>query len=487
MVATVNAQGVMRLYRNGQMLGTYNGHVPTNDTRTNQYIGKSNWGDALFDGMMDDIRVYDRDLTEQEASHIYLGDLEDHRDYSVATIRSSRFSGVTKTPGFTTDVNASDAAKWDTVVDLGIREVGDFALPVTGMTAGKTYYYRVRAQNAAGEVWSPQATAFNTGLFEFTANSLPHQELILWLDASDVDGDGNASNEPFGGSLNFWHDKSGQGHHAGNGNGPEIASGRWNGKTIAKFNGIDQYLRVANSEPFNFGEKATLFLVTKGDTIANWRPIISKRGEDSVGWQFRKPNNDYATFTIRGTTGPDGPYGGTKINGETHIWAVRRDGFKRNQWADGNQEFNHDDRGPVPATDDDVVIGARDQDGIGSYAGVEIGEILFFRSDLTNQEVAMVEGYLAHKWGLSEQLSGTHPHKDAPPSFENRPGILNKSEISMLKDNPFSLQIITDSPTDSYLAAHRVAGSGLAHRSRQQVSYPGTPTDGGDLWSRHSG
>ena len=452
--ATVNSQGVMRLYRNGQMLGTSNGHVPTNDTRTNQYIGKSNWGDALFDGMMDDIRVYDRDLTEQEASHIYLGDLETTVTLGGDDPFVQIFWGD-EDAGFTTDVNASDASKWDTVVDLGIREVGDFALPVTGMTAGKTYYYRVRAQNAAGEVWSPQATAFNTGLFEFTANSLPHQELILWLDASDVDGDGNASNEPFGGSLNFWHDKSGQGHHAGNGNGPEIASGRWNGKTIAKFNGIDQYLRVANSEPFNFGEKATLFLVTKGDTIANWRPIISKRGEDSVGWQFRKPNNDYATFTIRGTTGPDGPYGGTKINGETHIWAVRRDGFKRTQWADGNQEFNHDDRGPVPATDDDVVIGARDQDGIGSYAGVEIGEVLFFRSDLTNQEVAMVEGYLAHKWGLSEQLSGTHPHKDAPPSFENRPGILNKSEISLLKDNPFSLQIIADRSADSYL------GSGL--------------------------
>ncbi|MBC8349597.1 MAG: putative Ig domain-containing protein, partial [Verrucomicrobia bacterium] len=353
---------------------------------------------------------------------------------------------------------------------------GTIDIPVTGLTGGETYYYRIHAQNVAGEVWSPQATKFNAGSFEFTTNSLPGQELILWLDASDVDGDGNASNEPFGGSLNFWRDKSGQGHHAGNGNGPEIAPGRWNGKTIAKFNGIDQYLRVANSEPFNFGEKATLFLVTKGDTIANWRPIISKRGEDGVGWQFRKPNNDYATFTIRGTTGPDGPYGGTKINDETHVWAARRDGFKRTQWADGNQEYSNDDRGPVPATDDDVVIGARDQDGIGSYAGVEIGEILFFRSDLSDDEVAMVEGYLSHKWGLSEQLSGTHPHKENPPSFENRPGILNKSEISLLKGNPFSLQIIADRSTDSYLASGLPSGLSINPLSGL---ISGTPTTEG--------
>ena len=61
--------------------------------------------------------------------------------------------------------------------------------------------------------------------------------MLLWLDSSDVDGDGNASNEPFGGNLNFWRDKSGKGHHAANGNGPSIEPGRWNGKNVAKFNG----------------------------------------------------------------------------------------------------------------------------------------------------------------------------------------------------------------------------------------------------------
>ena len=71
-VATVNSLGVMKLYRNGELKGSYNGHVPNNQVRNRQYIGRSNWGnDAYFDGMMDDMRVYDRDLSDQEvADHL---------------------------------------------------------------------------------------------------------------------------------------------------------------------------------------------------------------------------------------------------------------------------------------------------------------------------------------------------------------------------------------------------------------------------------
>ena len=61
---------------------------------------------------------------------------------------------------------------------------------------------------------------FSTGNFEFGFDSIAGGDLLLWLDASDIDADGNSSNEPFGGKVDFWRDKSGGFRHAGNGNGP---------------------------------------------------------------------------------------------------------------------------------------------------------------------------------------------------------------------------------------------------------------------------
>jgi hypothetical protein len=120
------------------------------------------------------------------------------------------------------------------------------------------------------------------------------------LDASDVNGDGNYSNEPFGGSVDKWRDKSGSNRHAGNGNGPRLILNSLNSLSTLKFDGLTNYLRIPHSASLNVGEDMTLFVVAKGDTLSDWRPIISKRGEDDIGWQFRKGSNDFATFTIRG-------------------------------------------------------------------------------------------------------------------------------------------------------------------------------------------
>ena len=45
--------------------------------RTQQYVGKSNWGnDSELLGMIDDLRVYDRSISLDEVEQIYNGDLQ---------------------------------------------------------------------------------------------------------------------------------------------------------------------------------------------------------------------------------------------------------------------------------------------------------------------------------------------------------------------------------------------------------------------------
>ena len=53
-VASVDDFGLMKLYSNGQLKGSYLGHLPQGLIRNNHYIGRSNWGEANFLGMMDD-------------------------------------------------------------------------------------------------------------------------------------------------------------------------------------------------------------------------------------------------------------------------------------------------------------------------------------------------------------------------------------------------------------------------------------------------
>ena len=453
-VATVDDSSVMKVYRNGQLMGSMIGHLPRTRSRVNQFVGRSNWNDAYFDGMMDDLRVYDRAVSQNEVGQIYAGDLEQTVTLGGEDPTITLFWGD-EDPGQTTSVNGASPDAWDASNLLGVKPLGEFSFDLSGLQVGKTYYFRLLATNAAGSSWSSGATEFSTGSFGFTANSFADGNLLLWLDGSDVNGDGNLSNEPLGGTLDQWRDKSGASRHAGNGQGPDVRVSRWNGHSTVKFDGQTQYLRVADSPAFDFGEDATIFVVAKGDTLSDWRPIISKRGEDNVGWQFRKDNTDFATFTVRGTTGNDGQRGGTPINGEAHAWSMRKTALKRTQWADGNEEYEIDDRDTVPSTTSDLVIGARDQNGITAYGGVEIGEILVFDSALSNEQVSSLQGHLAHKWGLTDGMSDAHPYKTEPPLFENRPEITLASSYTFFfqSGTPVNLQITTNRPADAYSAS----------------------------------
>ncbi len=66
---------------------------------------------------------------------------------------------------------------------------------------------------------------------------------------------------------------------------------------------------------------------------------------------------------------------------------------------------------------DDFYIGATQ----GGYTWARkwrgpINEILVFSRNLTIMERQLMEGYLAHKWGLTAKLPSDHPYKTSPPT-----------------------------------------------------------------------
>ncbi len=68
----VDIKGFMKMYLNGELKGKLTGWTPYNIIRNNQYFGKSNWsGDGYLDGKLDDIRIYNRALTDEEVQLLY--------------------------------------------------------------------------------------------------------------------------------------------------------------------------------------------------------------------------------------------------------------------------------------------------------------------------------------------------------------------------------------------------------------------------------
>jgi hypothetical protein len=56
---------------------------------------------------------------------------------------------------------------------------------------------------------------------------------------------------------------------------------------------------------------------------------------------------------------------------------------------------------------------------IGGFPGYNehgyMGEVVLFNASLTDDDRQKLEGYFAHKWGLTGSLQSGHPYKDAPP------------------------------------------------------------------------
>jgi hypothetical protein len=69
----IEANGNMKLYLNGTLnaSNTNTSALPT-ITRTQQYVGRSNWSnDGYLDGLIDDFRIYNRALSATEVSNLY--------------------------------------------------------------------------------------------------------------------------------------------------------------------------------------------------------------------------------------------------------------------------------------------------------------------------------------------------------------------------------------------------------------------------------
>ncbi|NDH16704.1 MAG: hypothetical protein EBY48_06465, partial [Opitutae bacterium] len=150
---------------------------------------------GYFAGKLDDIRVYSKLLSANEISLIYQGDMNPIEVSSIgsnsatvtATLLESGGANTTLDIFYGTSDRGETPTGWDSTSSLTANQnAGAYEFGLSGLSANTSYFYRVRASNAAGSIWS-EATSFTTG----TQAQAPS---IAALDASSVTGTTTTAN-----------------------------------------------------------------------------------------------------------------------------------------------------------------------------------------------------------------------------------------------------------------------------------------------------
>lgn len=234
-----------------------------------------------------------------------------------------------------------------------------------------------------------------------------------WYDAAEVSTIVSSS-----GNVSQWTDKSGKGLHlSASGTAmPRTGSEVIHGHNVLVFNGSTSRMTTA-SNPFHPTiTNAAVFMVVNIKSI-NSSTLFSISGNTTNRWQSHFPNNGGTLYFDCGNIGTT-PSGRISIASGFTANQVVLAGFygsltenKQQVWVDGVIKVE-DASGHTVSTDTNMSLGWQS-----NYDEFSIGEWIIINGTVTNETREKIEGYLAHKWGLTSNLPGGHPYKSLPPSL----------------------------------------------------------------------
>ena len=242
---------------------------------------------------------------------------------------------------------------------------------------------------------APTNVTATLGAIEGTAFDVNDLSPALWLDAADA-----STITETGGKVSQWDDKSGNNNHLTQGTDasqPTTGTRTQNGLNVLDFTG--DYL----TKVFALNQPYTIFAVVKTDApssslyfFGNTNSSFPYFGTWNGGtWQCYNGGG-----SLDSSTAPDTSY---------HLLDAISNGASGELFLDGTSE---DAVGGGSLDLAGFTIGGRNS--VSSWNGT-IAEIIVIDSDPTDAERQIIEGYLAHKWGLTANLPQGHPYKETVP------------------------------------------------------------------------
>jgi hypothetical protein len=405
-------------------------------------------GSYPIEAVIDDLRVYGACLSEEDISNLYGSGGGDFNRLELIGAGQTRV--MAKQKGSAEYEKALPVFNYLTVVrvpqsldfsPINDHSVGDFpfrldanassGLPVSFFSSDPSlatvvgdYVYSqgagvvtITARQKGDRKYLPapeKTESFTIRWGNLFADSTPG--LRLWFDATDVNGDQAPDRtEDFisGEKISMWADKS------GNTNNPIQSSSsqmpRWtpaslNEKPIVSFDAnFSQIFDIQNAVP----NPSFVFLVHRhqnsgaskvlgGDlrTTSDDGFLSLEHASGSVQIISKAPANDWSISTFR-----------VAPNSQT-------------LWVDG-QIVGSESYGQ----------GALALDKVGQGFSGEIAEVLVFDQQVNSVNRQKIEGYLAHKWNLKDQLPALHPYSSEPPAFGGSQEIIWGGLIAYTENN----------------------------------------------------
>jgi hypothetical protein len=245
--------------------------------------------------------------------------------------------------------------------------------------------------------------------------------LVVWLDADDT---AFSNSDP----VDAWTNKGSGGNTAQSDSAkrPVFTTNILNSKPGVRFDGSNDCLQIAS---LALNTYITVFLVAKTTTgkpffiehsaNANSNDGFFFYGTDNAHYLVRRTNaNGYrgtsvwfgssaaqAALVIDAISSAPNPMGKVYKNG-----TVQADGSVASAGGDSLSDSS------VTTT---LNIGARNNTTTAAMDG-DLHELIIYNAPLSQANREKVEGYLAHKWGLTGDLPGAspgpeHPYKNSPP------------------------------------------------------------------------
>jgi hypothetical protein len=234
--------------------------------------------------------------------------------------------------------------------------------------------YSVVVSNDFGSEESNEVEV-NTSSFQ----PLSFQGLKLWLDASE--------HTP---TESYWVDKSGNGNNAFKNKNPTIVPEVLNGKSIMRYSGTEGEYHYFN----RITDIRTAFWVIRREGVTGIKSLLGDatsfhfHGGTSNELFYPAEVNNFNLLRINGLTSA---ISSTTFSSTFTIISVRSVGKLSASNFSKDRGFN-----------DRVWKG-------------DLGELLIYNAELNVSNFEKIEGYLAHKWGLTGNLPADHPYKSKAP------------------------------------------------------------------------
>jgi len=248
-------------------------------------------------------------------------------------------------------------------------------------------------------------------LKEFTPEDLTTS---LWLDASDEDTITESS-----GSVSQWNDKSGNDNHAvqtESSKQPSFANSQ------ITFDGTNDCMKVTDNAGLDLTEELTIFVVANPTVTATTSYLICRNGSSYAEIQYTldySNSSNLSNIVLNGTVRDNSPVG-SFATGQLNIISATYNKIVAEVF--GNGESNGSSSYTASLTSrGNMFVGCRSNSSTGSTQSAlfegEINEIIIIPTSLSEEDRQKIEGYLAHKWGLEDNLPSDHPYKTNKPTI----------------------------------------------------------------------